>query len=427
MRKFLIVLLCLILGIALVYKSPFSALFNYNKAKALYDKGLYEESLKPFESSLFASPKDKSARLYYVMALSKSNPTYSVQKKLYEISISHISDEASTEAQTGVNEMRNNLLKGFEGNYISNAIMGDDILRWDIKTFPLKVYISKQSDIPDYYYSAVKTAFERWEERSNFVKFEMCDTLDNANIIIKFKDIPQDVCQGNICNYTTAYTEPDIDKNNLLKKMNLTFYKTTPKKDNFSDLEIFNTALHEIGHTLGIMGHSSNPNDIMYAQKDQTETMSYARAYHSITMRDLKTLALLYRLKPTISNVKNLHSESFYYAPLIIGSTNSILEEKLKEYQNYIEKYPNMASGYINLASVYDDMRDFNSALKTLEQGETYAKTKDEQYLIYYNRAVIYFNTKQYDQALNSANKAKAIKNNPSVDELITEIKEIKP
>ena len=92
----------------------------------------------------------------------------------------------------------------------------------------------------------------------------------------------------------------------------------------------------------------------MYASNDNSKNIYalYRSDFQYLTSRDLKTLALLYRLEPTISNVKGLHSENFYYPPLIMGSEDARLFKKLEEYQKYIQKYPNFAAGYINIASI---------------------------------------------------------------------------
>ncbi len=423
MRKILLGIFFIVLLVALFYKSPFSALVNYNIAKSMYDGGKYEQSLPYFEKSLFADNKGIQARYYYVMALSKSKPTYSVQKKLYEMAINLPQDEASKVAKVQTSALRYKLLDGVDNNYIYNAAMGNDILRWDIKSFPLKVYIEHSSDVPEYYYPAIKTALEAWSERTNFVKFDLVEKSDGANILIKFKDIPSDICSGGVCRYSVAYTEPSVGKDNVLQNMSLAFYKTNPLNKPFTNLEIYNTAVHEIGHTLGIMGHSENPKDIMFAAKDGEITV-YS-ALHSLSMRDLRTLALLYRLKPTISNVKDLSSENFYYAPLIIGGDEVRLQKKLTEYKKYIQQYPNIASGYINLATVYADLGDFDSTLKLLNQAEKLVNNDDEKYLINYNKAVLYFNTQEYKLATEYANRAKSIKSNQGIDELISEIENL--
>ncbi len=428
MRKVLLAILFIVLVVALFYKSPFSAMYNYNKARALYNQKQYEQSLPYFEKSLFADPKGILARFYYVLALSKSEPTYSTQKKLFEMANSKIEDEASKYAKSQTMYLRYKLLDGIENNYIFNAAMGSDILRWDIRSFPLSVYIDSPDTVPPYYIESIKRAMNLWTSRTNFVKFKQAQNPVEADILIRFEDIPNDLCQGGVCKYTIAHTEPQIDKNKILKQMDLTFYKTNPRKENFTSREVFNTALHELGHTLGIMGHSDNPNDLMYSMKESDfDIFTFMRAEeHSLTARDLKTLVLLYRIEPTISNVKNLHSENFYYAPLILGNDDVRLQKKLNEYKKYTQTYPNMAAGYINLASVYVDLGDFDSALREIDKAEPLANTKDEQFLIHYDRAIIYYNQQKYSSALESAQRAQSIKNENNVQELISDIEKIK-
>lgn len=426
MRKFLLTVFFIVLIVALFYKSPFSALYNYNKARSLYENQQYEKSIPYFERSLFADPKGILARFYYVLALSNANPTYSVQKKLYDVANSKINDEATKYAKVQSVGLRYKLLEGIDNNFISNAAMGSDILRWDIKSFPLKIYIEQGANIPAYYYSEIDYALNKWSSRTNFVKFTKVDDEVNANIVIKFKNTPSDICKENVCKYVAAYTEPQISNDKLLTKMILTFYKTNPFGNAFTQSEISNTAMHEIGHTLGIMGHSDNPSDVMFAAKDSTINANFLSSYaRELSMRDLRTLVLLYRIKPTISNIKNVHSEQFYYAPLILGNDDIRLQKKLAEYKDYIVKYPNIASGYINLASVCADLGDFQSAISNLDIAEKLVNNNDELFIINYNKAVVYFNQQEYEQALNYANKAKAIDSTKNVDDFIIEIKQI--
>ena len=427
MRKILLAILFIVLVIALLYKSPFSAMYNYNKARELYNQKQYEQSLPYFEKSLFADQKGILARFFYVLALSKSEPKYSIQKKLFEMANSKIEDEASKYAKAQTMYLRYRLLDGIENNYIFNAAMGNDILRWDIRSFPLKVYIDSPESVPPYYIASIKRAMNLWTGRTNFVKFQQAQSPIDADILIKFEDIPNDICQGAVCKYTIAHTEPQIDKNKILKQMDLTFYKTNAYKQNFTSREVFNTALHEFGHTLGIMGHSDNPNDIMYAMKDSDNMFTFMRSEeHSLSARDLKTLVLLYRIEPTISNVKDLHNETFYYSPLILGNDDIRLQKKLNEYKKYIETYPNIAAGYINLASTYVDLGDFESALKVINEAERFANSKDELFLVLYDRAIIYYNQQKYSQALENAKRAQSIKNESTVQELISDIEKIK-
>lgn len=424
MRKFLLSVLLILLVIMLFYKSPAAGMYYYKKARVLYNSKQYEQSLPLFEKSLGIDNKNILTRFYYVLALSKSEPTYDVQKKLYMMGNSTINDEAKKYARYQAVALRHKLLEGVEDNYIYNATSGNEIVRWDIKSFPLKVYFEDLSSVPEYYKENIDKAFNQWTTRTNFVKFKEVSTPDEANIIIKFKDIPDDVCSGGVCKYTIAYTDPVIGQDNLLKKMNLTFYKTNPLKKKFSSLEVYNTALHELGHTLGIMGHSDRMSDLMYSSNENNMNMYalYRSDFQYLSLRDLRTLALLYRLEPTISNVKNLDKSHLYYSPLILGSNDARLRQKILELKKYIETYPNLASGYINIATVYADSGNFNDALKALNVAFGLTKSVDEEYLVAYNRAIVYYNMQNYDKAMEFAQQANSIKPNQNVSSLISDI-----
>lgn len=425
MRKILLGIFLIVLLVALFYKSPFSAMYNFNKGKELYLANNYEQSLPYFERALFATPKDSLMRYTYVLALSKAKPTYSIQKKLYEIATTEPADEATKTAKLKVAFIKSQIFSEFRGNYINNAVFGNDILRWDIRSFPLKVYFENANEVPQYYIENINKALSLWSNSTNFVKFTQVNDKQSANIIIAFKDLPEDFCKKDACSYVVAFTEPEISSQKILKKMDLTFYKTNPRHENFSSQEILNTALHEIGHTLGIMGHSNNPRDLMFAQKDNGSRYFNSLPTPNFTRNDLNTLVLLYRIKPTISNNQNLQSETFYYAPILIGEDNERIKNKIIENKNYIKNYPTIAGGYINLASSYADFGDFQSAINTLQQGEKYIKSNDDKFLIEYNKAAIYYNMQRYSEALTAANSAKSIRDDSSINELIEEIQKL--
>lgn len=420
MRKFLLFILFVVLAIAAVYKSPFSALINYNKAKSLYDSKQYSSAIPYFEKSLFADKNGVLARFYYVLSLSKAEPTLSNQKKLYKMSISTREDEAQKFAKTQVRALKYELLSGFNDTYIYNAVQGNDVLRWDLRSFPLKVYIDKSGNIPEYYEQAIKKAMGIWVKSTNFVKFQYIENPGDADILISFKN-NETKCDNGVCSYVVAYTEPIIESSNRLKQMQLNFYKTNPMNKSYSYDEIYNTAVHEVGHTLGIMGHSDKPNDVMFSMKTDFYKSGNSDDL-SFSMRDLKTLVLLYRIEPTITDTIGSQGDNLYYSKIILGEDDILLEKKLAEFQDYINCYPDMVAGYINLSGVYADMGNFESALKVLDRGEPFARANDEKFLVNINRAINYFNLQKYDESLKYANIAKSFKSDKSVDSLLEDL-----
>lgn len=424
LRKFLLLILTALLLFLIWDRTSISYPYYYSKAKKAYNASQYSVAIKYFDRALSVKPNDSASRLYYAYSLAKSEHNYYVQKALYDISQSEINDPATQFATQEIVSVKKEIMKGLEDNYIFNALSGQDIVHWDINSFPLKVFITNQNIVPEYYIDNIKKAMIQWTNRTSFVKFEITNDKKNAQIYIEFKNFNKSCPENEFCHYTVAHTTPVITSSNLLKRMNLTFSITNPNGENYSDLEIFNTALHELGHTLGIMGHSDNSSDVMYASNDKASDIYaiYRSEQQYLTIRDLNTVVLLYRLAPTITNVRGYSKTNLYYPEIILGDSNVILEKKLLELQKYIKNYPNLSSGYINISSVYANLGEIDMAFLSLKQAEQFANSEDEKYLIAYNRAILYFNSKNYAEALNYANEAKNIKRSSEIDQLIDDI-----
>ena len=427
-KKLLLVLFCILCGVYIWFRSPVGSDYYMNKGLADYNAKNYSQAVDSFEKSLASNSVNARSELYLVKSLSKLKPSYTVQKKLYKISKSSVNPASKELAKYAVSQIKKELLSNFSDNYIYNAMQGKEIIRWDIKSFPLKVYFENIDEVPAYYKENIFKAMEQWYKRTGFIKYEQTKDKNIAQIYVVFRDINTFECPPNKeCKYTIAYTEPVIDTNNVLKKYNFTFYKTNPKGDHYTRMQVYNTALHELGHTLGIMGHSDNPNDVMYENNDRASDIysAYRSDSQYLSMRDLRTVALLYSLAPSISDVKNLSPESFFYPPLVLGEDEEIFIKKIHELEKYIKKYPHFASGYINIASVYAEMGDKEKGLSNLKKAESLASSDDEKYMTYYNRSVIYFNSQDYDLAKEAALKAQGVKNTPEIQSIISEINEL--
>lgn len=419
----LLILICFILYI-LWLKSPLCSSYFYSKGKDLYNKGLYNESVRVFERALSADPSNSASRFMYVQALSRSVPDYSVQESLYKMSKSETNDSARTYAKSYVVRLKSRLLEGLEDNYIYNAMLSKDIVHWNIESFPLKVYIEKANDVPEHYNKSVEDAFIHWMQVFSFIRFTRVNDEKGADIVLKYAPYSGNNCQNGVCKHIVAVTYPVIDKHHRLVNMDMTIHKTNYAGENYSKDEIYNSTLHEIGHALGVMGHSDVSEDVMYSSSNSKASYLFGlkKSRRNFSKRDINTVKLLYRLAPTITNTKVWYNEDLYYAPLILGNDDEIIKNKLAEYRQYIEKYPNFASGYINISSLYSSLGEDAEAFKAIEKAEILARSQNEKYLVEYNRAVLYYNKQNFSKALEHAQKAKAIKSGAGIDSLIEDI-----
>lgn len=400
-----------------------------------FQKGLNEYKAKNFTAAYkhiaFAKnlkPKNKEYKYNYVLALAAMPPTYDVQKEMFELSEDKAFDSASRLAMVQIDFWKRRLLQTYGHNYIEQAPYDNRILRWDRASFPLKVSIDfpMEDNLPAYYRAEITKAFYQWQNSTNFLKFNFINNKKDADIVIKFLPLPENNCDAHGCKYIVAYTEPTI-KNNILKKMTITMYDKDAYGSYFSDKELYNTILHEIGHALGIMGHSYSTDDLMYMSNQEQQNNIYTRfrsSFQYISSKDVNTITLLYNLAPEITNVpvSRISKDKLIYPPIILGTIEDMNKNKLKEAENYIKKAPELPGGYIDLAIVYAELGKKSKAIENLQKALSRAKTPDEQFIVYYNMAVVEMNSGTLTKALEYAHQAQLIKDNDEVADLIGNI-----
>lgn len=175
-------------------------------------------------------------------------------------------------------------------NYIQKLADTPRLTLWNKSTFPLRVYIKDERDLPPGFADSAKTAFNNWQNASdNFVTFEYIFNPDNADIIVEIVEKPADKCTFE----NEIERVYDIQANKL-KKVTLKIPKVNCQGEEVRVSELYVSVQHQIGHILGIEGHSDSPSDVM------SPKLSYENI--NITDTDVNTLKLLYNFLPQVTN-----------------------------------------------------------------------------------------------------------------------------
>lgn len=374
-------------------------------------------------------PNNKEYKYNYVMALAGITPTYAVQKEMFDLTANQAEDSSARLAQVQVDFWKRRIMNSYGHNYIEQTPYGNNILRWDVSTFPLKVCIDfpMEDNLPQYYRAEITKAFYQWQNSTSFLKFTFVNNVKDAQIVVKFLPLPDNNCSKSGCKYVVAYTEPTI-KNNKLKKMTITMYDKDAYGNYFSDKELYNTILHEIGHSLGIMGHSYSTDDLMYmSNEEQQQNSIYVRfrsSFQYISAKDINTIKLLYNLAPDITNLPNssINKEKLIYPPIVLGSLEDRQMDKIREAQNYIKKAPNLPIGYIDLGIAYAESGKRQKSIQALTKALELSTTPNDQFIAYFNMAVVEMNIGDLSKAMEYAQQAQQISNTEEVSDLISNI-----
>lgn len=176
------------------------------------------------------------------------------------------------------------------GHYLGEVTqMGN--LRWNFDKMPLKVFIDDGSGTPgyqDYYQDYMRKAFNEWQNTSNGkITWREVSSPNQADIVC----IWTAEAKANGPGVEAGETKSTIGVNRFTGEQNIIRARisvlTSLMGRPFSDLDTYKTCLHEVGHAIGMEGHSNTPSDIMYPVLNKAQT-PYLKP------RDINTIAHLY-------------------------------------------------------------------------------------------------------------------------------------
>lgn len=365
-----------------------------------------------YEKAFDLGFNNSNQREAYVNSIINSPLTIESQEKLIKFIDLPFDDIAKLKAESFVNEIKREINRKYPENFITNAVYNQKIIRWN-KT-PITYGFKNKENVPSYFVKEIENAFSEWEKATDN-KFVFEENDENPNIVILFDN--HNPADTEKLKYVVAYTTPEININTL-EKMTITFYLKNPEQKYFTDAQVYNTALHEIAHALGFMGHSEEREHVMYLTKDSTYSAEIQKEF--LTQADVNTILLLYKIKPEITN--SLANKSEYISDLVLGSDFEVNNEKMREARIYIHKAPNLPSGYIDLAESYINIKDYESAIRELEKALKLADNDEIISMIHYNLAVTYLYIDEFELAKKHLKDSISIKDSEEKHYLLAEI-----
>lgn len=390
------ILMIILLGA--IYFQKHQDVFYVKKANSCFKKNDIICTQHSLEKAFNLGVKTLPERELYLNTIITAPFDIKAQEKLLNFKNLNIDDSISLKAEYFIHDIRREINNKYSENFIMQAVLNQKIVRWG--QLPITYYIEATDDkeLPNYYKEEIENAFSDWSKATDF-QLSFMEADANSNIKIKFDNHnPADNADKK---YVVAFTSPDIHGKNL-RNMEINFYTKDPDGKYYSKNQVYNTALHEIAHALGVMGHSNNKKNVMYLTKNENSVFDDAR--DELSLADINTVKLLYKIKPDITNYIDEKSE--YLPFLVLGDSEDVTNAKIREAKLYIKRNPQIPNGYMDLAEAYVSIKEYSKAIKCLEKAFDFALTDNVREMLYFNLSVCNYFLENYVLAEDYMKKA---------------------
>lgn len=215
--------------------------------------------------------------------------------------------------------------------YLQHHLKNGKLIRWPEQCLPLNVYIApcswySMTDVDKYFYKRmVIDALNTWEQAGEGkYSFNIVENLNDSNMNVEWRRVDRTSLGNCAFNY-------DTESRLYSAEVSIGISDGIIHKKYMDENEVYHTILHEIGHALGL-GHSTNPDDIMYTP--------HQYGVVKLSQRDIASVRWLYSL-PYGASVKSLNQT---YAlncsnidDIIMKITNGEAESEFQRTMNNIK------------------------------------------------------------------------------------------
>jgi len=299
-----------------------AALQNYGFL--LVRLGKFEDSIKIFKRALATDPTQVSAwgnlgsayaslgqvddaivAYKKYIELSKNDP----QIETFKSMVSILEDQAKRQKEHP-NQSKD--------DYYQEVISCKGKMSWPLGANPIRVYIEPGDGKKDYkpvYFDLLKKAFSEWTSASkDRIKFDFQKDSPGAQIYCKWTDSTENlIARAEGGHAKVEYAGPVIGRCDIT----LLSVSPTPAME-MNEHFAYKIYLHEVGHSLGLLGHSPNGADILFCG------VNLSILDGKLSERDKNTLNMLYQNQ---------------YAPPVVESEDAIKRGKgFAELVSFAEK-----------------------------------------------------------------------------------------
>ncbi|MBX9949943.1 MAG: tetratricopeptide repeat protein [Candidatus Obscuribacterales bacterium] len=254
------------------------------------------------------------------------------------------------------NDSRKKTEQSSGDNYLA-AVAGSNLLRWNLDK-PISVFVKDGTAIPGYrteYEESLRQAFDEWTQATDGkIRFAFTQDPSLAQMSVVWTDdlhAPAMTAEAGVAK--TAFGASGIESAEILL-LTLDPLKDGPLGKN----RLFNTCLHEIGHALGLQGHSPHEDDIM---------SSTLIVQQGLSPRDVRTINALYSDKATAE--RTLPDKDEYGRPLppsllcqrhvqegSVAAGNNQFDKAISEFEQALKIDPKQERAREGIAIAFNNM-----------------------------------------------------------------------